>query len=82
LPDLGVKTLDLPLVSRLRVPPDAGVERPRRLILKLLLPGVNLVGMDLISLRKVVDRGLLPQRCDFSWNRDPAAGLICIQSGL
>ena len=38
----GVQPLDLPLVRRLRVPTDARVEGARRLILKLLLPGVNL----------------------------------------
>jgi hypothetical protein len=36
-------------MCRFRVPPYPGIERPRRLILKLLLPGVNLVGMDLAS---------------------------------
>jgi hypothetical protein len=49
-------------MRRFRVPPHPGIERPRRLILKLLLPGVNLVGMDLVALRKVRDRRLLPQR--------------------
>ena len=34
--------------------------RPRRLILKLLLPGVNLVGMDLVALRKLRGRSLFP----------------------
>ena len=52
--DLGVQPLDLPLMRRLGVPPDARVEGARRLILKLLLPGVNLVRMDLVALRKVV----------------------------
>src|SRR5271166_2739998 len=50
-------------MRRFRVPPDARrVEGARRLILKLLLPDVNLVGMDLVALSKVHDRGLLPQR--------------------
>ena len=47
-------------MRRFRVPPHPGIERPRRLILKLLLPGVNLVGMDLVALRKVGDRRMLP----------------------
>ncbi len=58
----GVQPLDLPLMRRFRVPPHPGIERPPRLILKLLLPGVNLVRMDLVALRKVRDRRLLPQR--------------------
>ena len=57
-----MQPLNLPLMRRFRVPPYPGIERPRRLILKLLLPGVNLVGMDLVALRKVRDRRLLPQR--------------------
>jgi hypothetical protein len=47
-------------MRRLRVPPDARIEGARRLILKLLLPGVNLVRMDLVALRKVRDRRMLP----------------------
>ena len=42
--------LNLSLMRRFRVPRYPGIERPRRLILKLLLPGVNLVGMDLVAL--------------------------------
>jgi hypothetical protein len=39
-------------MRRFRVPPDTQVEGPRRLILQLLLPGINLVGMDLIPLSR------------------------------
>jgi hypothetical protein len=60
LPDLGVQSLNLPLMRRFRVPPDARIEGARRLILKLLLPGVNRVRMDLVALRKVRDRRMLP----------------------
>ena len=49
-----MQPLDLSLMRRLRVPPHAGVEGARRLILKLLLPGVNLVGMNLVALRRSV----------------------------
>ena len=42
LPDLGVQPLDLPLMRSLCISPDASVEGARSLILKLLLPGVNL----------------------------------------
>jgi hypothetical protein len=48
-----VQPLDLPLMRRLRVPTNARIKGTRRLILKLLLPGVNLVGMHLVALRKV-----------------------------
>jgi hypothetical protein len=37
--DLGVELLDLQLVGRLAIPTSARVERPKRLILKLLLQG-------------------------------------------
>ena len=59
-------------MRRLRVPPHARVERARRLILKLLLPGVNLVGMDLVALRQVYDRGPIPQSLqrDLKWPRE------------
>ncbi len=57
-----MQPIDVPLVRRVRVPPDARVEGARSLILKLLLPGVNLVGMDLVALRQVDNRRLLPQR--------------------
>src|SRR4029077_18976946 len=54
MPDLGMQPLDLPLMRRIRVPPHTGVEGARSLILQLLLPSVNLVGMDLVALCKVV----------------------------
>jgi hypothetical protein len=47
LSDLGVEFLDLQFVSRLATPTSARVERPNRLILKLLLPRINLVHMHL-----------------------------------
>ena len=50
LSDLGVQPLDLPLVLGFAIPPDVRVEVPRGLVLKLPLPGVNLVRMDLIPL--------------------------------
>jgi hypothetical protein len=40
----------------------AALESPRRLIQELLLPGVNLVRMNLVPLRQVGHRHLLPQR--------------------
>jgi hypothetical protein len=41
---LGVQLLDLAFARRLGVEPHASVERPRRVLEKLLLPGANLVG--------------------------------------
>jgi hypothetical protein len=40
----------------------AAFECPRFLVLKLLLPGINPVRMDLIALRQIGHRRLLPQR--------------------
>ena len=68
-----MQPLNLPLMRRLRVPPDARVKRARRLILKLLLPSVNLVGMDLLALRKVRDRGPLTQSLKRDLRRQPGS---------
>src|SRR5712672_3442327 len=62
LADLGVQLLDLPLADFLSISPDTRVERPRRLLLKLFLPGVNLVRMHLVSLGQVRNTPLLSQR--------------------
>jgi hypothetical protein len=50
----SVSTLDLPLMRRLRIPPDAGVEGPPGLLLKLPLPNGNLIGMDLVPLCQIL----------------------------
>jgi hypothetical protein len=55
-----VQALDLPLAVRRSSA--AGVECLRRLVLKLLLPRVDLVGMNLIALRQIGHRRLLAQR--------------------
>src|SRR5439155_3316565 len=62
LPDLGVKLLDLTRRRGVGVSRDPRIERPRRKILQLLLPGVNLVRVNLITLRQVIHRRLLAQR--------------------
>jgi hypothetical protein len=49
-----VQPLDLPLLGRIPRFADAAVKRTRRLILQLLLPCVNLVGVNLIALRRLV----------------------------
>jgi hypothetical protein len=54
--------LDLARQRSLGMLPDLGVERPRRGIQQLLLPRVNLVRMNLASLRHTVRRRLLAQR--------------------
>ena len=38
----------------------AGVESPRRILKELLLPGVNLVGMNFVALRQIGDRRCFP----------------------
>ena len=60
-------------MRRLRVPPDTRIEGARRLILKLLLPGLNLVGMDLVALRKVGDRRLLRKASTAIFAFNPAS---------
>ncbi|MFK4532175.1 hypothetical protein ABIA00_000358 [Bradyrhizobium ottawaense] len=54
--DLGVELLDLQFVGRLAIPTSARVERANRLILKLFLPGINLVHMHLVALRQIRHR--------------------------
>jgi hypothetical protein len=52
LADLGMQLLDLPLAIGFGVPADAGIEGARRVLQQLLLPGMDLVGMDLVALGK------------------------------
>jgi hypothetical protein len=60
LADLGVQLLDLSFAVD-RAVAVAVFESPCRLFQKLLLPGVNLVGMHLIGLRQVGHRFVLAQ---------------------
>jgi len=48
-----MQLLDLPLAIGFGVPADAGIEGARRVLQQLLLPGIDLVGMDLVALGKV-----------------------------
>lgn len=57
-----MELLDLALMHRFRLKPGTGVKRPRRLLQKLLLPRVNLVRVNFVSLRQVCDRRLFPNR--------------------
>ena len=47
---------------RFRVYADPRIERPRRMIQQLFLPGVDLVRMNLMALRQIAYRRLLPHR--------------------
>src|SRR6516165_6660920 len=57
-----MQLLDLPLAIGFGVPADAGIEGARRVLQQLLLPGIDLVGMDLVALGKVGHRRLFPNR--------------------
>jgi hypothetical protein len=48
-PDLGVQLLDFPFAGVIGIYPDPGVERARRVVQQLLLPGVDLVRVNLIA---------------------------------
>ena len=52
-PDLGAQLLDLALPLGLSVPANSGVEGASRLLPQLLLPRLNLVRVDFLSLRQV-----------------------------
>jgi hypothetical protein len=71
--DLGVQLFDLSLATSLGVPPGAGVEGPRRVFQKLLLPGVKLVRMDVVALRQVRDRRLFAHRLQAIFAFKPAS---------
>jgi hypothetical protein len=43
LADLGMQLLDLPFTDMLGLHPDPGVERPCRILQRLLFPGINLL---------------------------------------
>src|SRR5208337_4317015 len=62
LSDLRVQPLDLALRLGFGILSDLRVERPRRMVLQLLLPGIDLVRMHLIALRQVGYSRLLTQR--------------------
>src|SRR5208337_146608 len=62
LSDLRVQPLDLALHLGFGILSDLRVERPRRMVLQLLLPDINLVRMHLIALRQVGYSRLLTQR--------------------
>ena len=57
-----MKALDLALLGGVRWLADDAVEGAGRLILQLLLPRVNLIGVNLIALRQLVDARLLAHR--------------------
>lgn len=62
LPDLGVEVLDLFLRRLFRVKANIGVEGARRILQKLLLPGVDLIGVNLVTLGQIGHRRLLSHR--------------------
>jgi hypothetical protein len=69
LPDLGIELLDRPLRPPLSVEVCTRVERPRRLFDQLLLPRVDLIGMDLVPLPKsaIVDCSRSASRAIFAF---------------
>ena len=73
--DLGVQLLDLALAACLGIVANPGVKRPRRLLQQLLLPGVDLVRVDLVALRQVRHRRLLPQRLQGDLRLQPRVDL-------
>src|SRR4029078_9238681 len=62
LSDLGVQPLNITLGLRHGLLAALRVERPRSVLLQLLLPGIDLIRMHLKALRQVGYSHLLPQR--------------------
>jgi hypothetical protein len=56
---LNVYVTEAPRLRRRSIPPDAAVEGAPGLLLKLPLPSVNLIGMDLVPLCQIRHRSLL-----------------------
>src|SRR6185437_1779925 len=75
LANLGVQLLDRACRRRLRVHPDLGIEHPRRMVQQLLLPRIDLVRMNLVTLRQVVHCRLLAQRLDRNLRLQPRVNL-------
>src|SRR6185437_15733078 len=75
LADLGVQLLDRACRRRLRVHPDLGIEHPRRMVQQLLLLRIDLVRMNLVTLRQVVHCRLLAQRLDRNLRLQPRVNL-------
>src|SRR5512133_1073735 len=57
-----MQLLDLPFTRMLGVDTDPSIKRPRRVLQQLLLPGINLVRVNLVARRQLSHRRLLPQR--------------------
>src|SRR6476619_1013883 len=57
-----MQLLNLAFAPRLTVSINPRIESPRRMLHQLLLPRVNLIGMNLVALSKIGHRCLFPQR--------------------
>src|SRR5512132_1612535 len=57
-----MQLLDLPFTRMLGVDTDPSIKRPRRVLQQPLLPGINLVRVNLVARRQLSHRRLLPQR--------------------
>ncbi|MBL8666764.1 MAG: hypothetical protein JNM48_04815 [Rhodospirillales bacterium] len=62
LPNLRVQLPDLPFPGVFSINPEARLKRTRRVVQQLLLPGVDLVRVNLIAHGEISHRRLLPQR--------------------
>src|SRR3974390_602281 len=75
---LGVKLLDLARRRRLGVEPNFRIERPRRVVLQLFLPRINLPPdqvRGLVALPQIVHRRLLAQRLGRNLRLQPRINL-------
>src|SRR5689334_14016011 len=57
-----MQLLNLAFAPHLTVSINPRIESPRRMLHQLLLPRVNLIGMNLVALSKIGHRCLFPQR--------------------
>src|SRR5262249_34941170 len=57
-----MQLLDLAFMSRFAILVRSAIKSACRMLQQLLLPGVDLVGMDLIALSQIGNRRLVPER--------------------
>src|SRR4051812_43044230 len=70
-----MQLLDFALPVDFGIPADPRIKGAGRLLLQLLLPGVNLVRVDFVPLRQVRNRRLFPQRLQRNLRLQPRVDL-------
>src|SRR5437868_7059603 len=70
-----MQLLDLAFAHRFGVIAHTRIEGARRTLHELLLPGIDLVGVNLITLSKISHRGAFPERLQGNLRLQPSVNL-------